>query len=51
MPGEYVLQVVVTDKLAKEKHRTASQWIDFEVIPGAAPSEDKPADPRQPLPD
>lgn len=30
-PGAYVLQVVVTDKLAKEKHRTVSQWIDFEV--------------------
>jgi VWFA-related protein len=29
--GEYVLQVVVTDTLAKEKYRTASQWIDFEI--------------------
>jgi hypothetical protein len=33
VPGEYVLQVVVTDPLAKEKYRTATQWIDFEVIP------------------
>jgi len=30
-PGEYVLQVIVTDKLAKEKYRTTSQWMDFEV--------------------
>jgi VWFA-related protein len=29
-PGEYVLQVVVTDQSAKEK--IASQWIDFEVV-------------------
>ncbi|MGH9722216.1 MAG: hypothetical protein ACRD8O_18555, partial [Bryobacteraceae bacterium] len=31
-PGEYALQVVVTDKLAGEKNRTAAQWIDFEVV-------------------
>jgi hypothetical protein len=31
-PGEYVLQVIVTDPLAKEKHRVATQWIDFEII-------------------
>ncbi|MGI9104858.1 MAG: VWA domain-containing protein [Pyrinomonadaceae bacterium] len=31
-PGEYVLQVIVTDALAKEKHRTATQWIDFEIV-------------------
>jgi len=31
-PGEYVLQVIVTDALAKEKFRVASQWIDFEVV-------------------
>jgi hypothetical protein len=30
-PGDYVLQVIVTDQLAKEKYRTATQWIDFEV--------------------
>jgi hypothetical protein len=30
-PGDYVLQVIVTDKLAKEKDRSASQAIDFEV--------------------
>jgi len=30
-PGEYVLQIVVTD-LAKEKQRVASQWLDFEVV-------------------
>jgi hypothetical protein len=31
-PGEYVLQVIVTDKLAKEKYNTATQWIDFEIV-------------------
>jgi VWFA-related protein len=32
-PGEYVLQVLVTDTLAKEKkYRTTSQWIDFEIV-------------------
>ncbi|HET6668640.1 MAG TPA: VWA domain-containing protein [Pyrinomonadaceae bacterium] len=31
-PGEYVLQVIVTDPLAKEKHRVATQWIDFEIV-------------------
>jgi VWFA-related protein len=30
--GEYVLQVIVTDKLAKEKYNTSTQWIDFEII-------------------
>jgi hypothetical protein len=30
-PGPYVLQVIVKDKLAKEKYRVATQWIDFEV--------------------
>lgn len=29
--GEYVLQVIVIDKLAKEKYRTATQWMDFEL--------------------
>jgi hypothetical protein len=31
-PGEYVLQVVVTDLLAPEKRRTVTQWTDFEVV-------------------
>ena len=31
-PGEYVLQVVVTDILAKPKYRIATQWIDFEIL-------------------
>ncbi|MCA1557524.1 MAG: hypothetical protein LC731_03170, partial [Acidobacteria bacterium] len=31
-PGEYVLQVIVTDLLAASQYNTASQWIDFEVI-------------------
>ncbi len=30
--GEYALEVVVTDALADEKHRTAVQWMDFEIV-------------------
>jgi VWFA-related protein len=33
LPGEYVLQVTVTDVLAKNKREsTATQWIDFEIV-------------------
>ncbi|HKR02100.1 MAG TPA: hypothetical protein VJT09_15580, partial [Pyrinomonadaceae bacterium] len=31
-PGDYVLQIIVTDPLAKTKYRTVSQWIDFEIV-------------------
>jgi VWFA-related protein len=31
-PGEYVLQIVVSDLLAKEKYRLATQWMDFEIV-------------------
>jgi VWFA-related protein len=31
-PGQYVLQIIVEDRFAKEKTRTATQWIDFEVV-------------------
>jgi VWFA-related protein len=30
-PGDYVLQLVVVDKLAKQKYQAATQWMDFEV--------------------
>jgi VWFA-related protein len=30
-PGNYALQVIATDALAKTKHRAVSQWMDFEV--------------------
>ena len=30
-PGEYVLQVTVTDALADKKHQIATQWMDFQV--------------------
>ncbi|MCD9189510.1 MAG: VWA domain-containing protein [Pyrinomonadaceae bacterium] len=30
--GEYVLQMVITDNLAKEKRRVASQFVQFELI-------------------
>lgn len=32
LPGDYVLQVIVTDGLAKEKRRLATQYVQFEVI-------------------
>ncbi len=31
-PGEYVLQVIVTDRLAKEPFNRTTQWIDFEIV-------------------
>jgi VWFA-related protein len=31
-PGEYVLQIVVSDLLAKEKYRVTTQWMDFEIV-------------------
>ncbi len=31
-PGEYALQLVVTDVLEKQKEIVASQWIDFDVV-------------------
>jgi hypothetical protein len=38
-PGDYVLQVVVTDEVARGKKRdltgTATQWVDFEVVGGS----------------
>ena len=30
-PGEYVLQIIVTDKLANTKRQIASQFVQFEV--------------------
>jgi hypothetical protein len=32
-PGEYVLQVIVTDKLVKSKFSTVTQSMDFEIEP------------------
>ena len=31
-PGEYVLQITVTDQLAGDKNKTVTQLIDFEII-------------------
>jgi VWFA-related protein len=32
-PGEYLLQIVITDLTGKDnQHRTATQWIDFEIV-------------------
>jgi VWFA-related protein len=31
-PGDYVLQIIVTDNLAKEKSRTSTQFVQFEIV-------------------
>ena len=31
-PGDYYLQVVITDKAAKNKKSAVSQWVDFEIV-------------------
>ncbi len=31
-PGDYILQIIVTDKLAKEKRQIATQFVQFEII-------------------
>jgi VWFA-related protein len=31
-PGEYILQIIITDNLAKEKRKISTQFIQFEVI-------------------
>jgi hypothetical protein len=31
-PGDYVLQIVVTDELAEGDRATATQWLDFEIV-------------------
>jgi len=31
-PGDYVLQVIVTDALADQKHSLATQWMDFQIV-------------------
>jgi hypothetical protein len=38
-PGDYVLQVIVTDKLAQEKYRVATQAMDFEIQAAPPPHE------------
>lgn len=32
VPGDYALQVIVTDPNADEKYRMISQWMDFEIV-------------------
>lgn len=31
-PGDYALQIVVTDLLVEESRRTSANWIDFEIV-------------------
>jgi hypothetical protein len=32
-PGDYLLQVIVTDLLAGDKYATTSRWVDFRIVP------------------
>jgi len=32
-PGEYVLQVIVSDLVAGDKYNVASAWVDFKIVP------------------
>jgi VWFA-related protein len=45
-PGDYALEITVTDRLARKKHATASQWIDFEIAVGG--QQPAPAPPTPP---
>jgi VWFA-related protein len=31
-PGEYILQIIVTDKLARQKNQIATQYVQFEIV-------------------
>ena len=31
-PGDYVLQITITDNLAKSKHKSAVQFVQFEIV-------------------
>jgi VWFA-related protein len=31
-PGEYILQVIIKDNLAKEKNNLTAQWVQFEIV-------------------
>jgi len=33
LPGDYILQVIVTDTLAKQKQQIATQHVQFEIVP------------------
>ena len=33
LPGDYILQIIVTDELAKAKQQIATQFVQFEVVP------------------
>jgi hypothetical protein len=31
-PGNYFLQVAITDKASREKQPSSTQWVDFEIV-------------------
>jgi VWFA-related protein len=35
-PGNYYLQVVITDKTARDKQLPVTQWVDFEIVKGVS---------------
>jgi hypothetical protein len=37
-PGDYALQLIVTDKQAKGKYSIATQAVDFEILPNPTPN-------------
>jgi VWFA-related protein len=43
-PGEYLLQVEVTDQLRSRKTALATQWCDFEVTANSSPGHSEPPD-------
>jgi hypothetical protein len=32
LPGQYVVQIIITDSSGRDKPRAAMQWIDFDVV-------------------
>ena len=32
-PGDYIMQIIITDPAAKEKNNTAAQFVQFEIVP------------------
>lgn len=31
-PGDYILQIIIADNSSKEKSKTATQWVQFEIV-------------------
>jgi hypothetical protein len=44
-PGDYALEITLTDKLAGKKYATASRWVDFEIAVGGQHGSSAPSTP------